>query len=115
MKAQLKLEELAMFGASILLFSMLPYAWWWFPALILLPDVGMLGYLFGTRAGAVSYNLFHHKGLALVVLALGYWLQDHPSMLAGTILFGHASMDRVFGYGLKYPDSFKHTHLGVLE
>jgi hypothetical protein len=21
-------------------------------------------------------------------------------------------MDRIFGYGLKYPDAFQHTHLG---
>lgn len=32
-------------------------------------------------------------------------------MLAGVILFAHASMDRIFGYGLKYADDFKHTHL----
>jgi hypothetical protein len=34
--------------------------------------------------------------------------------LAGVILFGHSSMDRIFGYGLKYSDSFQHTHLGML-
>jgi hypothetical protein len=37
------------------------------------------------------------------------WLQ-----LAGIILFTHSSMDRVFGYGLKYPDSFNNTHLGPI-
>jgi hypothetical protein len=35
------------------------------------------------------------------------WLQ-----LVGLILLGHSSLDRVFGYGLKYADSFRHTHLG---
>ena len=35
-------------------------------------------------------------------------------MFAGTILLGHSSLDRVFGYGLKYPDSFKATHLGMI-
>jgi hypothetical protein len=35
-------------------------------------------------------------------------------MLAGTILLGHSSLDRVLGYGLKYPDSFQNTHLGVI-
>ena len=34
--------------------------------------------------------------------------------LPGIILFGHASMDRIFGYGLKFSDNFKHTHLGNL-
>lgn len=28
------------------------------------------------------------------------------------ILFAHASLDRVFGYGLKYADGFSHTHMG---
>jgi len=34
--------------------------------------------------------------------------------LVGIILFSHSAMDRVFGYGLKYPDSFKNTHLGKI-
>jgi uncharacterized protein DUF4260 len=34
--------------------------------------------------------------------------------LVGTILLGHSSLDRVFGYGLKYPDAFQNTHLGVI-
>lgn len=32
----------------------------------------------------------------------------------GIILFGHSNMDRIFGCGLKYADSFRHTHLGML-
>jgi hypothetical protein len=28
------------------------------------------------------------------------------------IVLGHSSLDRVFGYGLKYPDAFQNTHLG---
>ena len=32
--------------------------------------------------------------------------------VAGIILFTHSNMDRILGYGLKYPDDFKHTHLG---
>jgi hypothetical protein len=23
-------------------------------------------------------------------------------------------MDRILGYGLKYPDAFQHTHLGII-
>jgi len=91
------------------------YAWWWYPALILLPDVGILGYLISPRLGAVTYNTFHHKGLALLFLLTGWYLTIPALMLAGIILFGHAAMDRIFGYGLKYPDSFRHTHLGWLN
>jgi len=114
MKSLLKLEELSMLLISIFLFSLLDYPWWVFLALILAPDVGMLGYLVNTQVGALSYNLFHHKGIAILIGFAGYWWSSPEMQLAGIILFGHASMDRIMGYGLKYPDSFKNTHLGSL-
>lgn len=114
MKNLIKLEELAMFGLSIYLFSLLNFAWWWYPALILAPDIGMIGYAINTRAGAVTYNLFHHKAIAIVILVLGYAFDHQWLTLSGIILFGHASMDRIFGYGLKYADDFKNTHLGKI-
>jgi len=115
MKTLLNLEELTQLGFAIFLFTLLPFAWWWFPALLLLPDLGMLGYLVNPRLGAATYNLFHHKGLAVLIGVLGYFTAAPYLMLAGIILYGHASMDRLMGYGLKYPDSFKHTHLGRLN
>ncbi len=114
MKATLKLEELAMFGLSIYFFSLLDFAWWYYPALILIPDIGMIGYVVNSRLGAITYNLFHHKGLAIIILLVGYWLTNDWLVLSGIILFGHASMDRLFGYGLKYQDDFKNTHLGFI-
>ncbi len=33
-------------------------------------------------------------------------------IVTGLILYGHASLDRIFGYGLKFGNSFQHTHLG---
>lgn len=112
MKSLLKLEELAQFGLAVLLFAQLDYSWWLFPACILLPDVSMIGYAVNPRIGAVIYNFFHHKLLGIAVLAAGYWLGMDILMFIGIILFGHSAMDRIFGYGLKYPDNFKNTHLG---
>jgi Domain of unknown function (DUF4260) len=114
MKTLLKSEELIQFLGAIYLFSLLPFAWWWFPALLLLPDLSMVGYLVNPAVGAVCYNLVHHKGLGIVIGLAGLALNNQNLMLAGIILFAHASMDRVAGYGLKYPDSFKHTSLGSL-
>lgn len=115
MNLLLRLEEAAMFVLALYAFHLLPYSWWWFAALILAPDIGMLGYLISPRIGAWSYNLFHHKGIAVLIGIVGILLQDHALMLAGVILFAHSSMDRMLGYGLKYRDSFKHTHLGMLR
>lgn len=112
MKQSLKLEELGQFALSIILFSQLDYTWWIFPALILVPDLSMIGYAFNTKVGAFIYNLFHHKLLAVGILAIGFWFGNSHVELIGIILFAHAAMDRIFGYGLKYPDDFKHTHLG---
>ena len=115
MEASLKIEELAQFLFGIFLFTQLDYAWWWFPVLLLTPDIGMLGYIVNTKVGAFTYNLFHHKAVAILVFVLGYYLSNDIVALKGIILFSHSAMDRIFGYGLKYPDLFKHTHLGNLK
>lgn len=112
MKLLLTLEELAQFALSIILFSQLNLEWWWFPTLLFLPDLSMAGYLINPKIGALAYNLFHHKLLTMAIYGLGFALGEAQLMLTGIILFGHSAMDRVFGYGLKYPDHFKHTHLG---
>jgi hypothetical protein len=112
MNRLLKLEELGLFLLSILLFAQLSYAWWVYPLLLLAPDLGMIGYLFGPRVGAMAYNTTHHKGLAVLFYAAGLLAAVPALALVGVIMLGHASIDRVFGYGLKYPDAFQHTHLG---
>ena len=115
MKSLLKLEELTMFLLGIYLFGLLNYAWWWFPVLILVPDIGMLGYLMNEKIGSYTYNIFHHKGLAILIFLLGK-LIFHSEILSliGIILFSHAALDRMFGYGLKYEQGFKFTHLGSI-
>ena len=115
MKFQLALEEFAQLIAGILVFNFLDISWWWFLAFFLAPDIGMLGYVVSTTVGAFTYNLFHHKGIALGVLFLGYFLEIEWCMFAGIILFAHAAFDRILGYGLKYPDQFKNTHLTYLN
>ena len=115
MKNLLRLEELAVFALSIVLFSYTSLAWWWFLLLILLPDIGMIGYIFNTRVGAVTYNFFHHKAVAIIVLCAGWYLAHEWTLVAGIILLGHLALDRILGYGLKYTDSFKHTHLGWIN
>ena len=114
MKSVLKLEELLQFALGIYLFSTLSYTWWWFLVLILLPDIGMLGYLINTKTGALTYNVFHHKGLAILIFLAGVYFEIEVMQLIGIILFSHAALDRVFGYGLKYADNFKNTYLGHL-
>ncbi|MBT8300002.1 MAG: DUF4260 domain-containing protein [Maribacter sp.] len=114
MKVLLKIEELMMFVLGIFMFGLLGYQRWWFLALILVPDIGMLGYLFNIKIGAFTYNLFHHKGLAILLYFTGMYFSLPIIQLVGIILFSHASLDRIFGYGLKYDKGFKYTHLGEI-
>ena len=108
----LHLEGAALLVASIVLYF--GYAgghWLLFVALLLAPDLAMLGYLAGPRLDAAAYNLVHAivlpAALALAGLALG---QPLPLQL-GLIWLAHIGMDRAVGYGLKYPTAFKDTHM----
>ena len=112
----IKLEELAQLAVTLiaLYYQPLEFRWWAWIILFLLPDVSMLGYLINTSVGAVSYNFFHHKLIAILVLGAGWYMNIPVMTLSGLLLYAHSSFDRVMGYGLKYFDSFKHTHLGMM-
>jgi hypothetical protein len=112
MKNLLRWEEVATFGLAIYLNSFLPFAGWVFWAWFLAPDLGMLGYAFNPRVGAFTYNILHHKGIAIALYLSGFFLAVPEITLAGVVLFGHSSFDRIVGYGLKFSDNFKNTHLG---
>jgi Domain of unknown function (DUF4260) len=124
MKNLLRLEELAQFVACLVCLGAFSGPWWFYLLLVIGPDIGMLGYLINRWVGAWSYNVLHHKAVALAIAAAGvlaqyfyasatYWsVWDDHLEVAGIILYGHASMDRIFGYGLKFGDNFHHTHLG---
>lgn len=113
MKILLKLEELALLLFGFTLYLDLNYPIWWFFALLLVPDIGMLGYLFNNRIGAWSYNFFHHRGIAIALYLSGmFFLNGRGLQLAGIIIFSHIAMDSALGYGLKYEKGFKYTHLG---
>jgi len=112
MKKLLKLEELFLFGFALFLFSRLDYGWGWYALFFFAPDASMIGYVANPRLGAWTYNLIHHKGVAVALYVLGYLFAVPWLMFTGTILLGHSSFDRVWGYGLKHEDAFQNTHLG---
>jgi len=113
-KNTIRLEELAMAAACFYGLYFLQAEWWYYLLLILGPDISMLGYLAGNKAGAFTYNLFHHKAIAVLVFITGVSFSQPYLVLAGIVLFGHSSMDRFFGYGLKSTEGFKFTHLGQI-
>lgn len=116
MKKIIQTEELALTLIFIFLISQLDItlSWWVYLLLFFLPDIGMFGYLAGNKTGAITYNIFHHRGIAAAVFFLGIWWATPYLQLAGLLLLAHASFDRIFGYGLKHFRGFKQTHLGEL-
>jgi hypothetical protein len=112
MKTLLKTEEAAELIIAYIITWLAGYSWWIFFALLFSPDVSMVGYLVNARVGAWLYNIAHHKGIAIVIGIIGLWLSSPVCILIGAVLFGHSAMDRLFGFGLKYNDDFKNTHLG---
>ena len=111
MATQLKLEGLALLALAVWLLAALDFSWWWYVGLFLAPDLSFVGYAAGPRTGACVYNVAHHQGVAIAAYLSGAWFASPWLLLAGTVLLGHSAFDRLLGYGLKYPDAFKHTHL----
>ena len=114
MKNILKLEEAAMFVLSIYALTLFHVDWWVYLLILIAPDISCIGYVAGNKAGAVCYNLFHHKGVAIAIFLAGFILKNEWLQVIGIVLFGHSSMDRMFGYGLKLNEGFKYTHLGII-
>ncbi len=111
-KPWLRAEGAATFAAGLAGFLWLGVPWYAFPLLLLVPDISAIGYLRGPRFGAFVYNLIHDLATGVVVAGVGLALGSVPIAAAGAILVAHSGMDRMAGYGLKLPTSFKDTHMG---
>ena len=105
----LHLEGAVVFVLALLAYWRIDGNWLLFVVLVLAPDIGMLGYVRGTRLGAATYNLFHTYAIPLVVAAAAVLVQ-----WLALIWLAHIGVDRAMGFGLKYPTEFKDTHLGRL-
>lgn len=110
----LKLEGLAVLLVALAIYWQQSFSWSLFWETVLLPDVALIGYLVNAEIGAKAYNITHSKllpsALAVVAVATGNVL----CMALALVWFAHIGVDRVLGYGLKYPQGFKITHLGVI-
>jgi Domain of unknown function (DUF4260) len=109
--AWLRLEGFVLLIASIALYVHLGASGVWFAALILAPDVFILGYRINPRVGAMAYNFAHNKALPVVIGVSGVLLKDSSLTALALIWLAHVGLDRALGFGLKYPSSYHDTHL----
>jgi len=104
-------------GAAALVFCLAFYAligasWGYFALLFWVPDLSMLGYLFGPRIGTMAYNAAHTSALPMLLGTVGFFFGIGALPTLALIWAAHIGFDRMVGFGLKYPRAFGYTHLG---
>jgi hypothetical protein len=107
----LRLEGLAIGVGAVVLYADGDHSWWLFALLILAPDVSFLAYAAGPRVGAAAYNLLHNLVLPIALGTAGVLADSEGAIAVSLIWLAHIGVDRLLGYGLKYPTAFKDTHL----
>lgn len=110
----LRLEGLVVAVATAVLYARTGASWWMFAGLWLAPDISMLAYMRRPCLGAKYYNAAHTYLLPGVLGLLGLLLHANTLVPVALIWVNHIGVDRLLGYGLKYPDGFGFTHLGKL-
>ena len=107
----LRFEEAAILILTLCAYQHLRLSWLLFAILFFTPDLFMLGYLLNPRIGSAIYNLAHTLTLPLSLALISY-TTHHPLLTAISLIWlAHIALDRLLGYGLKYPTFFKDTHL----
>ena len=110
--ALLRLEGAAALAAALVLYGYAGFSWPVFALFFLAPDLAMLAYFAGPRAGAAAYNLVHTETMALAVTLAGFFGGMPVATAAGLILVAHIGLDRALGFGLKYASGFGDSHFG---
>ena len=108
----LRLEGATLLAAAVLLYREHNAPWLLIAVLLFAPDLAMFGYLAGPRIGAGIYNAAHTTVLPIILGVTGILTGSGLAIALGLIWLAHIGLDRAIGYGLKYPDVFKATHLG---
>jgi hypothetical protein len=109
-KILLRLEPAALLAGTVWLYADFGRSWWLFVLLILAPDLSVLGYLRDRQFGAMTYNLVHTLVWSTIICLAG-WQWSELALSLGLIWAAHIFADRAIGYGLKYPEGFRSTHL----
>ena len=107
----LRLEGAAVLAGSLVLYFHEGFGWLALVLLALAPDLAMVGYAAGERVGAAAYDLAHNEVLPIALGVAGVLAGGGLAVQLALIWLAHIGLDRLVGYGLKYPTAFKDTHL----
>jgi len=110
----LRLEGLALTLACIAGYGAIDAPWWLFLVLFFAPDLSFVAFLAGHRIGAIAYDAAHTSIGPLVLGVAGFLTEADLAVSLALIWGSHVGIDRAIGYGLRYPASVRHTHLGAV-
>jgi hypothetical protein len=111
----LRIEGAFDLALSLIFFQAIHGNWLLFILLLLAPDLAMLGYLRGARLGTVCYNLVHTLAVPSLMVVYAYLTKSLWLLPYALIWTAHIGLDRMLGFGLKYPTRFRDTHLGRMK
>lgn len=107
----LRLEGVVIFGVAIALYAYAGYGWLAFVLLFFAPDLALIPYAVNRRVGVAVYNAVHTVSVPLLLGVIALLLGWPVGVQLALIWLAHIGMDRAVGYGLKYSDQLKDTHL----
>jgi hypothetical protein len=109
----LRLEALLVLLIALICYSRLHGSWLLFLVLFLVPDVSLLGYLAegSGRFAATFYNAVHCYAVPLTVVLVAWRLHSLLGGRLAMIWVAHIALDRFIGFGLKYAQAAKPTHM----
>jgi hypothetical protein len=110
----LRAEAVAVLALSCVFYGRTGAHWWLFAVLFLVPDIAMVFYWLSQEAGSTAYNTVHCCVLPLLLVVLAIASERRVLLPFAIIWIAHIAFDRMLGYGLKYPGSFRETHLGTV-
>jgi hypothetical protein len=110
----LRAEGLAVLILSLELYHLTAASWWRFFVFLLVPDLSLLAYVVEPAFAARVYNIVHSYTLPIALAVVALAVNQSHVLPYAIIWTAHIGMDRALGFGLKYPEAFGRTHLGVL-
>jgi Domain of unknown function (DUF4260) len=107
----LRVEAAVVLVLSTVLYKHIGGGWLRFALLFLVPDLSMVGYLLTVRFGTALYNTAHTYVGPLLLAGFAIFGARAEWLPYALIWTAHIGMDRLVGFGLKYPTRFQDTHL----
>ncbi len=107
----LRAEGLVLFAAAIALYVREDFSLLLLVVLFLAPDLAFVGLAAGQRAGAIAYDAVHTYVGPILLTSSSLIAEWSTGVELGLIWLAHIGIDRALGYGLRYPNAFRDTHL----